>query len=324
MPLGQRAAAPVGYLDFCLRRPDQCGLGSPMTPADYAALAGERAFAYNDAKALISPSSTATVQHLSLSPPSAADERSEPVGLFLTSEDADQRPLDLLEEFGRAPPADSAVPVMARDLVAQTWTGNALGYGRLFLASYRPGFTRQLDGGGGLVPLRSWMLPAIATERFEARALPESTVQRPPKTERNLILTQALWDKMIAVDQAINDKIKPMSDEQAFGVSNYWTLPLTDGPKAVGNCKHYALEKRKALVDLGFPAAALSLAVVKTRGGEIHAVLLVMTDQGEYVLDNLSPWVTPWTQSDYVWLTRQTPGEPLHWVTPDIQGRTTG
>jgi predicted transglutaminase-like cysteine proteinase len=105
-----------------------------------------------------------------------------------------------------------------------------------------------------------------------------------------------------------------MSDEAAFGESNYWTLPLEDEHRAVGNCKHYALEKREALVDAGWPPQALSLALVRTAQGELHAVLVVATDQADLVLDNLSPHVVDWRRLDYHWLVRQAPGEPLRWV----------
>jgi predicted transglutaminase-like cysteine proteinase len=116
------------------------------------------------------------------------------------------------------------------------------------------------------------------------------------------------------VNRSINALIRPMSDEAAFGASNYWTLPLEDEHLAVGNCKHYALEKRKALVDAGWPPQALSLALVRTQQGELHAVLVVATDQADLVLDNLSPHVVDWRRVDYHWLVRQAPGEPLRWV----------
>ena len=122
-----------------------------------------------------------------------------------------------------------------------------------------------------------------------------------------------------SVNQSVNSRIKPGDDAEVFGQADYWALPLSrnlgakGGPR--GNCKHYALEKRKALAERGVPTSALSLAIVRTRQGETHAVLLVTTDRGEFVLDNLSPWVAPWRQTGYVWLERQTPGDPLQWRT---------
>lgn len=62
------------------------------------------------------------------------------------------------------------------------------------------------------------------------------------------------------------------------------------------------------------PAADLSLAVVRTSWGEMHAVLLVSTNRGELVLDNLTSAVMSWRDVDYTWLERQKPGDPLSWV----------
>jgi predicted transglutaminase-like cysteine proteinase len=46
----------------------------------------------------------------------------------------------------------------------------------------------------------------------------------------------------------------------------------------------------------------------------VHAVLIVSTDQGDYVLDNLSPWIKGWQDVNYTWIERQVPGQPLRWA----------
>jgi len=129
-----------------------------------------------------------------------------------------------------------------------------------------------------------------------------------------LQLSAGLEAEITRVDVTINQAITPATDLQAFGVDNYWTLPLIDGPKAEGNCKHYALEKRRQLVADGVPADALSLAIVTTPSNEVHAVLLISTDHGDLVMDNLTDAIRPWRQTDYHWLVRQTPAAPMHWV----------
>ena len=58
------------------------------------------------------------------------------------------------------------------------------------------------------------------------------------------------------------------------------------------------MSKRKALIAAGFPASALRLAVVKTRQGEGHAVLVVKTDKGDRILDNRTNAIRAWKQSD--------------------------
>jgi len=132
-----------------------------------------------------------------------------------------------------------------------------------------------------------------------------------------LRLSADLQSEIAHVDLAINRAITPRTDMEAFGVDNYWTLPLTDGPRAEGNCKHYALEKRRRLVADGVPADALSLAIVTTPANEVHAVLVISTDQGDLVLDNLTDAIRPWRQTSYHWLVRQTPAAPLRWVEAD-------
>ena len=129
-----------------------------------------------------------------------------------------------------------------------------------------------------------------------------------------LRLSPELAAEIGEVNVAINRAIKPRTDMEAFGVDNYWTLPLSDGPRAEGNCKHYALEKRRRLIDDGVPSNALSLAIVVTPQSEVHAVLVVSTDQGDVVMDNLTDEVLDWRRTGYRWLVRQTPGAPLHWV----------
>ena len=74
------------------------------------------------------------------------------------------------------------------------------------------------------------------------------------------------------------------------------------------------LAKRAALIAEGVPAEALSIAIVETRWGESHAVLLLASDRGEFILDSLSPWVTRWDRVDYDWRERQLPGRPFDWV----------
>lgn len=115
-----------------------------------------------------------------------------------------------------------------------------------------------------------------------------------------------------AINRRINRAIRRSSDEATFGAADVWAAPT--GARARGDCEDYALAKRRALIETGVDPDLLSLAIVRTRGGEIHAVLLVRAQDGEYVLDNLSPWVVRWDSAPYDWLERQTPGAPLVWT----------
>jgi predicted transglutaminase-like cysteine proteinase len=133
---------------------------------------------------------------------------------------------------------------------------------------------------------------------------------------RPLTLTPALMAQLNAVDRAINGAIIQTADLRTYGQDDYWATPLEDGPitngRARGDCEDYALEKRRALIAQGVPVEDLSIAVADTRWGP-HAVLLVDTDRGEYVLDSLTGKVMPWTKVGYRWVKRQAWGDPMRW-----------
>lgn len=48
--------------------------------------------------------------------------------------------------------------------------------------------------------------------------------------------------------------------------------------------------------------------MARTADGTPPAVPTVTTDGGDYVLDNLSPAILPWTATGYSWIARQRPG----------------
>jgi predicted transglutaminase-like cysteine proteinase len=128
------------------------------------------------------------------------------------------------------------------------------------------------------------------------------------------VLTPELWNKLESINSAVNLNVRPEADLQQFGVRDYWNLPLEPGESGAGDCKDYALQKRKELLEAGLPMNALSIALVHTPWGEDHAVLLVGTRQGEYVLDNLSAWIRPWQAVGYSWLERQSTSNPDQWI----------
>jgi predicted transglutaminase-like cysteine proteinase len=103
------------------------------------------------------------------------------------------------------------------------------------------------------------------------------------------------------VNRQVNEAIRPLSDQEHWGVGDRWDLP-TDG---AGDCEDYQLLKRKLLVEAGFPARALRITVVIDDEGEGHAVLMVRTDRGDFILDNKRNAVLPWHQTGYVYVKRE-------------------
>lgn len=123
-------------------------------------------------------------------------------------------------------------------------------------------------------------------------------------------LDEGTWKTLLSVNEHVNNTMKFEDDMAHFGKKEYWTISK-DG---FGDCEDNALTKRKELIDDGFPAAALRIAVVHTWEKLPHAVLTVATDRGDYVLDSRNWRVLPWNKTDYVWISRKDAGTPMGWI----------
>jgi predicted transglutaminase-like cysteine proteinase len=131
-------------------------------------------------------------------------------------------------------------------------------------------------------------------------------------------MTAEFWHQLETVNRTVNVSVRSVSDAVHYGLQDYWELPFQGGQNA-GDCEDYVLQKRQMLLARGIPMTALSIALVKTSWGEPHAVLLVRSSQGDYVLDNLTPWIEPWTQVSYSWIKWQSGDNPEAWVRPSVR-----
>ncbi len=109
-------------------------------------------------------------------------------------------------------------------------------------------------------------------------------------------LTKSAFKEMERVNRYVNDRVKPMTDLEHYGVVEKWTYP-EDG---YGDCEDYVLEKRRRLIQAGWPRGALLITVVRDKKGDGHAVLTVRTDRGEYVLDNQEDEILAWSDTAIV------------------------
>ncbi len=131
-----------------------------------------------------------------------------------------------------------------------------------------------------------------------------------PSDLRPIKITQKTWDEIVEVNTSVNKWVKPVSDLDHYGVVQYWNYP-DDG---MGNCEHYALEKRRELMKKGISLANLLITVVRLPDGEGHAIVTVRTDRGDFILDNLTDQVKNWTQTPYHYLKRQAINDTGRWV----------
>ena len=91
------------------------------------------------------------------------------------------------------------------------------------------------------------------------------------------------------INRKVNRTIRPRNDRGR----DVWTLNAR-----VGDCEEYILSKRSKLIKAGVPSGALRIATARTRSGEGHAVLIIRTNKGDFVLDNRTNTIKSWKDTD--------------------------
>lgn len=127
-----------------------------------------------------------------------------------------------------------------------------------------------------------------------------------------LKLDAEMYGQLVAINDAVN-ALPEIADAEMFGREEFWTYAGQSG----GDCEDLALEKRRRLMAAGWPADALLLATANDERGNGHAVLVVASAEGDYVLDNKHKSVTLWSDLPYRWRTRQSRLRPYVWLNID-------
>lgn len=140
-----------------------------------------------------------------------------------------------------------------------------------------------------------------------------SECRRTGAITRQVVLTPERQRDLQEVNARVNSAISEISDQAHHGREDVWSIP-SDGQ---GDCEDFALLKRKQLIERGWPSSALLIAVVGTPAGEGHAVLMAATSEGDFVLDNKTSRLLPWTQTGYLFFTRMSQGNPRAWEAID-------
>ena len=321
MPLGVAAPAPAGFLDFCRRTPTQCERSSAdaRDPAAVSRLASslfwQQAFTRSNAGV---PSST---RGTPVSTPSAGRGAYDWSRVFPAQRAAPVQPRPARITAGRAqggalsaadfgsPAVDASADGIAYQAASASETnGNPMA--RTFARLGAPAPRIQTS------PLTSPMpngFGAASADDLTAPRAPEQTGEQAAADGAAIVvLDSENWALLNRVNRSVNRRIRNASDLSNYGQLDYWQAPSGSSPR--GDCEDYVLTKREELIAAGVPATALSIAIVNTRWGESHAVLLVAGDTGEVVLDNLSSWISRWDRTDYTWRERQAPGSVFEWV----------
>ena len=135
-----------------------------------------------------------------------------------------------------------------------------------------------------------------------------------PEDER-IELTGENSELLDRVNRDVNAAIEPVQKSYGKNLQEAWTIaPLA------GDCNDYAVTKRHELLWSGLPARALRLAVVKTKSGIGHLVLLVATTKGDLMLDNITDAIGPWQSTDYQWMKIQSASDARSWYEVKVSG----
>jgi predicted transglutaminase-like cysteine proteinase len=133
------------------------------------------------------------------------------------------------------------------------------------------------------------------------RQFPELDPAGAPFTPARLTVGRAA--QLIKVNKEINAAIRYRDDAD----KDFWEVGGSEG-----DCEDFAIRKLQELTrGFDFPRGALTLAACRLDRGRGHAVLLVHSDKGVYVLDSLTPRVLPWRKLPYRWVAREEPGSPF-------------
>ncbi len=132
------------------------------------------------------------------------------------------------------------------------------------------------------------------------------------------LLTAKRKLQLLMVNRHVNHSVRYEVDTITYShyvikhyLEDFWSYPTS----GYGDCEDYALEKRSILERLGWPISSL-LLVMGTQNGAGHAVLLVRTSEGDFVLNNQEDAIISWKHAwfDIDTIRRQSASNSSKWV----------
>ena len=104
---------------------------------------------------------------------------------------------------------------------------------------------------------------------------------------------------LYSINANVNNLVTPGFDIDEYNIPEYWALLRNNN--FVGDCEDIALEKRQQLIENGVNPNSLKMATAfhnKKFFG--HAVLIVITDRGNFVLDEFNNDIMHWDKTPYI------------------------
>lgn len=142
----------------------------------------------------------------------------------------------------------------------------------------------QLDGGGTLPPVMG------AGRVAETRSVFDRIVAT--------AMAKSGLDLLTTVNSLV-DAVPYRSDQELYGVSDYWATPLEMLAAGGGDCEDHAIAKLAALNRAGVPEDELRLVVgIDIATGKAHAMAVAELDGTAYALDGRTGRVVRWSSAE--------------------------
>jgi predicted transglutaminase-like cysteine proteinase len=171
------------------------------------------------------------------------------------------------------------------------------------------GYSRGVSRGLEQIHFAAPTLAPFAHIRFCMQYPADCKVRHMVFRGSKVKLTEQRWKDLVAVNAAVNRSIKPEPNLEGVAGERWLISPQS------GDCNDYAVTKRHELMARGWSSRSLLLAEVVIPSGEHHLVVVVRTDQGDLVIDNLNANIRPWSRTQYRWVRIQSPTNPFFWAT---------
>jgi predicted transglutaminase-like cysteine proteinase len=152
------------------------------------------------------------------------------------------------------------------------------------------------------------VLAPVAFVRFCARYQEDCKVSPAGSDSTPASLTKARWTELAKVNQDVNRAIQPAANLGGVTAEEWLLAPHR------GDCNDYAVTKRHELLARGWPSHSLLLAEVVIASGEHHLVLVVRTNEDDFILDNLTDDVRSVSLIEYEWVRAQRVENPRFWA----------
>lgn len=153
------------------------------------------------------------------------------------------------------------------------------------------------------------VMPPLSFSQFCIQ-YPEDCQHHADRRIRDFRSSIQRWRELAQINSTVNFGIAPKGGPASRRDAEWQIFPYE------GNCGDYAVTKRHLLLRSGWPSSALLLAEVVIRAtGEHHLVLFVREGRAVFVLDNLSPVVTPLVDAlDRFTIVRVESADPQRWT----------